>query len=70
MLFEVKTIDVWSGGIRIGVILVDLGKFFGFDLFKYVILSLLKREGFWVCSVSEGIILLGCKVILYINNKG
>lgn len=68
--FEVKTTDAWSGGIRIGVTSVDPGKLSSSDLPKYAIPSLSKREGFWVCPVSEGIISSGCKVTLYINNKG
>lgn len=68
--FEVKTTDAWSGGIRIGVTSVDPGKLSSSDLPKYAIPSLSKREGFWVCPVSEEIISSGCKVTLYINNKG
>lgn len=68
--FEVKTTDAWSGGIRIGVTSVDPGKLSSSDLPKYAIPSLSKREGFWVCPVSEGIISSGCKVTLYMNNKG
>lgn len=68
--FEVKTTDAWSGGIRIGVTSVDPGKLTCSDLPKYAIPSLSKREGFWVCPVSEGIISTGCKVTLYINNGG
>ncbi|XP_061191926.1 uncharacterized protein LOC133200170 isoform X2 [Saccostrea echinata] len=68
--FEVKTTDAWSGGIRIGVTSFDPGKLQSSDLPKYAIPSLSKREGFWVCPISEGIITSGCKVTLYVNNRG
>ncbi|KAK3089177.1 hypothetical protein FSP39_001494 [Pinctada imbricata] len=67
---EVTTTASWSGALRVGLTTQDPSKLTVQELPRYAYASFSKRDGFWMCPISETVISSGCKITLYLSSKG